>query len=81
MNDSNQNLKEMVTLETERLTLRMWREDDFEDYARICADVEVMRYLGGKPLNRHEAWRHMAFLTGNCSATVIGLLKRKRAGA
>jgi RimJ/RimL family protein N-acetyltransferase len=55
----------MVTLETERLTLRMWREDDFEDYAHICADADVMRYLGGKPLTRHEAWRHMAFLIGH----------------
>jgi RimJ/RimL family protein N-acetyltransferase len=56
----------MVTLETERLTLRMWREeDDFEAYARICADPEVMRYLGGKPFTRTEAWRHMAFLVGH----------------
>jgi RimJ/RimL family protein N-acetyltransferase len=55
----------MSTLETERLTLRMWREDDFEEYARICADAEVMRYLGGKPFTRLEAWRHMAFLVGH----------------
>lgn len=55
----------MLTLETERLLLRMWREDDFESYARICADPEVMRYLGGKPLSRPEAWRHMAYLAGH----------------
>ncbi len=55
----------MLTLETERLLLRMWREDDFESYARICADPEVMRYLGGKPLSRLEAWRHMAYLVGH----------------
>jgi RimJ/RimL family protein N-acetyltransferase len=55
----------MITLETERLILRMWREDDFEQYARICADPEVMRYLGGKPYSRLEAWRHMAFLIGH----------------
>ncbi|HEV3471222.1 MAG TPA: GNAT family N-acetyltransferase [Pyrinomonadaceae bacterium] len=54
-----------MTLETERLLLRMWREDDFESYARICADPEVMRYLGGKPLSRPEAWRHMAYLAGH----------------
>lgn len=55
----------MVTLETERLTLRMFREDDFEAYARICADEEVMRFLGGKILTRAEAWRHLAFLVGH----------------
>ena len=55
----------MVRLETERLTLRMWREDDFEPFARICADPEVMRYLGGKTLTRAEAWRNMAFLVGH----------------
>jgi RimJ/RimL family protein N-acetyltransferase len=43
----------------------MWREDDFEEYARICADAEVMRFLGGKPFSRLEAWRHMALLVGH----------------
>ena len=55
----------MVQLETERLTLRMWRNEDFEAYARICADPEVMRYLGGKAFTPLEAWRHMAFLVGH----------------
>lgn len=56
----------MERLETERLVLRMWREeDDFESYARMCADPEVMRYLGGKTMTRAEAWRHMAFFIGH----------------
>jgi RimJ/RimL family protein N-acetyltransferase len=55
----------MSILETERLILRMWREEDFEEYASICSDPEVMRYLGGKPYTRLEAWRHMAFLVGH----------------
>lgn len=56
----------MVTLETERLLLRMWRESDFEAYAHFCSDSEVMRFLGeGKPLNRLEAWRHMATIVGH----------------
>lgn len=55
----------MLTIETERLVLRQWSEDDFEAYARICADPEVMRYLGGKPYTRAEAWRHMAFIVGH----------------
>jgi RimJ/RimL family protein N-acetyltransferase len=43
----------------------MWRNEDFEAYARICADAEVMRYLGGKTFTPLEAWRHMAFLVGH----------------
>jgi RimJ/RimL family protein N-acetyltransferase len=54
-----------IQLETERLLLRIWREDDFEAYAEICADPEVMRYLGGKTFTRMEAWRHMAVLVGH----------------
>jgi RimJ/RimL family protein N-acetyltransferase len=57
----------MIQLETDRLIMRMWRENDFEAYARICADPEVMRYLNkdGKPLTRSEAWRQLAFLIGH----------------
>src|SRR5215510_16473925 len=54
-----------VTLETDRLLLRTFREEDFEDYASFCADPEVMRFLGGKTLNRLEAWRHIAFMIGH----------------
>lgn len=54
-----------VTLETERLIMRMWREADFEAYAELCADPEVMRYLGGKVFDRTEAWRNMASMIGH----------------
>jgi RimJ/RimL family protein N-acetyltransferase len=52
-------------LETDRLILRMWRNEDFDAYAEMCADPEVMRYLGGKTFDRLEAWRHMALLVGH----------------
>ena len=54
-----------VTLETDRLILRMWREADFEEYVQLCADPEVMRFLGGKIFDRTEAWRHMASMIGH----------------
>jgi RimJ/RimL family protein N-acetyltransferase len=41
-------------LETDRLLLRQWREEDLDPYARICADPEVMRYLPGI-LTREES--------------------------
>ena len=64
----------MITLETDRLILRMFREDDFEAYAKICADGDVMRYLGeGKPLTRSEAWRQMAMILGHWRLRGYGL--------
>ncbi len=34
-----------VRLETERLLMRMWRKEDFEPYARMCADPEVISLI------------------------------------
>jgi RimJ/RimL family protein N-acetyltransferase len=53
-----------MTLETERLVLRMFRESDTDAYAEMMADPEVMRFLG-KPLSRAEAWRNMAMVIGH----------------
>jgi RimJ/RimL family protein N-acetyltransferase len=54
-------------LETERLILRMFREDDFDTYyARVGSDPDVMRYLGdGQVLSRQMAWRHLAMMVGH----------------
>jgi RimJ/RimL family protein N-acetyltransferase len=52
-------------LETERLRFRRFRGDDFPVYETWCADIEIMRYLGGKTFNRIEAWRHMAYQLGH----------------
>jgi RimJ/RimL family protein N-acetyltransferase len=61
-------------LETERLILRQFRADDFDDYAALCADPEVMRYLGdGKTKTRAEAWMHMAALLGHWELRGYGL--------
>jgi RimJ/RimL family protein N-acetyltransferase len=54
-----------ITLETERLMLRWFREADFPEYAAICADPEVMKYLTGNPMNEMEAWRNMASHMGH----------------
>lgn len=54
-----------MILETQRLLLRMWRNEDFATYEKMCADPEIMKYLGGRTFERYEAWRHMAFLVGH----------------
>ena len=64
----------MVVLETERLHLRMFDEADLDAYAAICADPDVMRYLGdGKVLGRPEAWRQMAMILGHWQLRGFGL--------
>jgi RimJ/RimL family protein N-acetyltransferase len=64
----------VISLETERLILRMFREDDLDPYAAMCADPDVMRYLGdGKALTRSEAWRQMALILGHWRLRGFGL--------
>jgi RimJ/RimL family protein N-acetyltransferase len=41
--------------ETERLLLVPWNDDYFDEFARICADSEVMRFISrGEPLSRES---------------------------
>jgi RimJ/RimL family protein N-acetyltransferase len=48
-------------LVTERLVLRRWRAEDLEPYAEICADSEVMRWIGrGQVRTREECARAIA---------------------
>lgn len=57
----------MKTLETERLTLRMCSLEDFEGYAAMGADPEVMRFLSvdGKPMPRFAAWQSFSAQVGH----------------
>jgi RimJ/RimL family protein N-acetyltransferase len=58
-------MKEVV-LETERLRLRWFREDDFADFCDICAEPEVMHFLGdGQPMMPMEVWKQMATFMGH----------------
>lgn len=55
----------MILLETKRLLLRMFTKDDLDDYCIMCADPEVMRFMGeGRPLSRTDTWRHIAIFLG-----------------
>ena len=56
----------LPTVETDRLVLRDWREDDLDAYAAMTADPEVMRHIGdGHVYDRAEAWRGMAGMIGH----------------
>jgi len=63
-----------VTLETPRMRLRSFIEDDLDAYARICSDPETMRYIGaGNVLSRGDAWRSIAFLLGHWQLRGYGM--------
>jgi RimJ/RimL family protein N-acetyltransferase len=53
------------TLSTPRLRLRAHTLADLDAHAAICADEEVMRYIGtGGPVGRDVAWRQLALHLG-----------------
>lgn len=70
-------------LETPRLRLRAWRNDDLAAYAPMCADAEVMKYIGtGATQTRAEAWRAMASFLGHWELRGYGMwaIERKDSG-
>lgn len=63
----------MISLDTKRLLLRPFVEADLDDYAAMCADREVMQFLGGRPWTRMETWRHIATMLGHWQLRGFGL--------
>src|SRR4051812_47807200 len=44
-----------IVATTARLTLRSWRDDDREPMAAMAADLDFVRYLGGRPWELSDA--------------------------
>jgi RimJ/RimL family protein N-acetyltransferase len=72
----------MGEIETARLRLRTWREDDLAPYARICADPEVMRYLSG-PMTREHSEQQVSTFVRHWEERGFGLwvIEKKSSGA
>ena len=60
-------------LQTDRLILRAFRAEDFEAWAAIMGDGDVMTFLGGKPMARTDAWRAMAMTLGHWALRGYGM--------
>ncbi|MGF1480434.1 MAG: GNAT family N-acetyltransferase [Cyanophyceae cyanobacterium] len=64
----------MVILKTNRLLLRLFREEDFEEYAALFSQPEVVQYLGnGAPLSRVVAWQSLASQLGHWQLRGYGM--------
>jgi RimJ/RimL family protein N-acetyltransferase len=59
-------------LETDRLVLRGFEPGDFDAFAELCADAEVMRFMG-PPVGRVDAWRLLATMVGHWTLRGYGL--------
>ncbi len=63
-----------ITLETPRLLLRKLRESDWDAFAAMYADPDVMRYIGtGVTLNREDTWRSIANILGHWQLRGFGM--------
>jgi RimJ/RimL family protein N-acetyltransferase len=62
------------SVKTPRLLLRPFRLADLDAYAAMCADEEVMRYIGsGGAVGRDVAWRHLALFLGSWALVGHGM--------
>src|SRR5215475_1690224 len=68
-------------LETERLTLRAWRQADLEPFAQYYANPATAAFVGGT-CSRNAAWHRMAAFAGHWSLRGYGFwaLEEKSTG-
>lgn len=65
-------IREAPRIETERLVLREFRAGDLDAHAVTLGDEEIMRHIGGKPLNREDSWRRLLMGIGMWSVVGMG---------
>ncbi|HEX3676098.1 MAG TPA: GNAT family N-acetyltransferase [Sphingomicrobium sp.] len=65
-------IREAPRIETERLILREFRAGDLDAHAAMLGDPEIMRHIGGKPLNREDSWRRLLMGIGMWSLVGMG---------
>ena len=65
-------------LETERLLLRGFREDDLPEHTAILSDPVVMEHFGGHLFGREESWRRLLGGVGLWQLQGTGLLAAER---
>jgi RimJ/RimL family protein N-acetyltransferase len=67
----------LPTLTTKRLILRPPEAEDFENWAKFCADEVTMTHLGGVQ-KRGEAWRTLCMVRGQWAIRGFGMFSMIR---
>ena len=62
------------TIETERLILRPHRLADFDAFAAVWADPDVVRFITGTPMSRENSWARMLRVIGMWHLMGFGFL-------
>jgi RimJ/RimL family protein N-acetyltransferase len=65
-------IREAPRIETERLTLRGFRAGDLDAHAATLGDHDVMRHIGGSPVNREDSWRRLLMGIGMWATIGMG---------
>ncbi|MFS2159788.1 GNAT family N-acetyltransferase [Pseudomonas sp. Pseusp122] len=75
-------MEPILRLDSARLLMRQWRDDDLPAFAKMCADPRVMRYFP-EPLTRLESAALIGRIRGHFAELGFGLwaLERKDSGA
>jgi RimJ/RimL family protein N-acetyltransferase len=75
-------MEPILELESARLLLRQWSDEDLPEFAAMCADPQVMRYFPA-PLSRLESASLIGRIRGHFAEHGFGLwaLERKDTGA
>ena len=60
------------TIETERLTLRGYRAEDFSLFLRLWSDPAVVRHISGKPEAAPQIWKRFLRMVGHWSVLGFG---------
>lgn len=63
-------MSDVPVLTTERLVLREHRADDLDAYRAVWTDPTVVKFITGRPLERHECWTRILRFRGMW--TVLG---------
>lgn len=71
------------TLETERLVLRGWREDDWQALGVLYGDAANTRFIGGPASHAYDVWQHLARRLGHWALRGFGMfaVEEKATGA
>jgi RimJ/RimL family protein N-acetyltransferase len=63
---------EIPAVDTERLTLRGHRREDFADSVALWSDPDVTRHIGGRPFDEEEVWSRLLRHLGHWSLFGFG---------